>query len=87
MVLKNREDVFSILNNAKLLSLNIGVSLDKTKLQLSGLSQAYDLANKHNDEHPGDKLKVENVKNVPSSIVATGKIRDPKNTGHFLGSP
>ena len=86
VVLKSREEVFSILNNAKLLSPNIRVSTDKTKLQMSGLSQAYDLANKHNDDHPGDKLKVKHVKNVPSLIDSTGKIRDPKNTEHFLGS-
>ena len=84
--LKCREDVFSILNNAKMLSSNIRVSTDKTKLQMSGLNQAYDLANKHNDEHPGDKLKVKHIKNVPSLIDATGKRRDPKNTEHFLGS-
>ena len=45
---------------------------------MGGLSQAYDLANKHNDGHPGYKLKVKHVKNVPSLIDATGKIRDPK---------
>ena len=68
------------LNNAKLLS------TDKTKLRMSGLSQANDLANKHNNEHPGDKLKVKDIKNFPSLIDATGKMSDPKNTEHFLGS-
>lgn len=44
---------------------------------MSGLSQAYNSANKHNHEHPGDKLKVKHVKNFSSSIDATG-------TGFFM---
>ena len=82
--IKFREDLFSILNNAKLLSSNIRVSNDKTRLQMSGLTEAYDLVNKHNEEHPDGKLKVKHIKTVPTLIDATGKRRYPKNPENFL---
>ena len=53
---------------------------------MNGFTQAYDIANKHNNDHPGNKLKIKHVKNVPTLIDETGKIRDPKSTEHFLGS-
>ena len=85
--LKSRDDEFAIINNAKLLSGNIQVSNDKTKLQMSWLNQAYDLINKHNEEHPGDKLEVKHVKNVPSLIDDTGKLRDSKKYAAFFRKP
>ena len=43
------------------------------------------IVNKHNDVPPwGDKLKVKNIKNLPSLIDAAGKLRDSKNTEDFL---
>ena len=50
--LKCRNDVFSILNNVKLLHNNFRISTDRNKLQMNGLIQAYDLANKHFENSP-----------------------------------